>query len=100
MKLQEYKGLVATVCTSGDVKPQYAQAREDMRAWNIEHGFTNVEYRTFPAALVESGRDEIMTHALKEEYEWVLQIDADAGPFPNNTLMRLLHTAYEAFPHV
>lgn len=97
-KLQAMRGLVATCVTTGTVDPDYAQAREDMRAWNIEHGYRAVEYRTFHCVLVESGRDGVVSHALEQGYDWVLQIDADAAPFTPDALQRLLVRAYVDIP--
>lgn len=80
------------------VDEQYASAHEEMRAWNIENGFVQVEYQRFPCVLVENGRDEVAMHALREKYDWVLQIDADAAPFPADALAKLLNRAYVDAP--
>jgi hypothetical protein len=89
-EINKTRGLVATV-TSGDVKPQYAQSLSDMRAYNITNGITNVEYKTFYATLVERGRDDAVMHAIKNNYDWLLQIDADAV-VPAQTLAMLFDT--------
>lgn len=96
--LRQLRGLVATVVTTGTVEPEFAACHEELRFYNVDNGFTNVEYRKFPAALVEIGRDEVAMHALREGYDWVLQIDADAAPFPNDALVRLLRRAYVDHP--
>lgn len=93
-ELKQLRGLVATVCLSGSVDPDFAMALSSMRAYNIEQGFSNVEYLTQNAVLVESGRDAVVQHALQQDYDWVLQIDADAAPFAPQSLHRLLEAAY------
>jgi hypothetical protein len=57
-----------------------------------------MEYRFFDAKLVERGRDAACAHALKHNYAWILQIDADAT-FPPTTLVQLLQTAFVTHPH-
>lgn len=101
-KLNELRGLVATVCTS-DIKPQFAQCMSNMRDWNTRNGFLQVEYKHITATLVESGRDAAVRHMLspspgEASYDWLLQIDADAT-FPQDTLARLLQIAYVTHPH-
>jgi hypothetical protein len=96
--LRDLRGLVATCVGLGGVDEQYASAHEEMRAFNIQEGFVNVEYRRFPCTLVESGRDEVALHALREGYDWVLQIDGDAAPFPAASLIRLLERAFVDAP--
>ena len=103
-ELTDLRGCVGTVCTSGSIMPEFAASREDMRAWNIEHGFTNVEYLTENAVLVEHGRDALCQHALtpnpasgEPPYDWLLQVDADAI-FPPDALARILHTAFITHP--
>lgn len=98
LDLRELRGLVATVVLTGSVTPEYAECREELRAFNMKHGFENVEYRTFQAQLVEQGRDNAVQHALNEDYAYLLQIDADAT-FAPDTLLQLLRTAYGAVPH-
>jgi hypothetical protein len=95
--LKTLRGLVGTVCTSGAVMPEFASAREEMRAWNISNGFTSVEYVTENAVLVEHGRDALAAHALAEKYDFMLQVDADAI-FPPDALARILHTAFIRVP--
>lgn len=90
--------MVATCVGIGGVDADYAAAREEMRAYNIQNGFTNVEYSTFSCVLVESGRDAIAMHALQQNYDYVLQIDADAAPFPPNALVHLLRRAFVDLP--
>jgi hypothetical protein len=97
-QIRGLRGLVATCVTTGTVDPDYASAREEMRAWNIEHGLTNVEYRTFNCVLVEAGRDAVVAHTLAEGYDYVLQIDADAAPFPPSALAQLLARAFVQYP--
>lgn len=95
--LRSLRGLVGTVCTSGSIMPEFAAAREEMRAWNIEHGLTSVEYVTENAVLVEHGRDALAAHALAQKYDFMLQVDADAI-FPPDALARILHTAFVKVP--
>ena len=93
-------GLIATVVTQGSVMPQFMEAHSDLRSYNDRNGLLKVEYKQFPAVLVEAGRDSVVQHMLKEKYEWVLQIDADAAPFPQNALERMLQLAFNEMPHV
>ena len=97
-QLRTLRGLVATCVTTGAIDPDFAAAREELRAFNIEHNFRNVEYRTFNCVLVEAGRDEVAAHAMAQNYDWVLQIDADAAPFAPDAVVRLLHRAYIELP--
>jgi len=99
-KLQELRGVVATVVTTGDVKPQYAAALSNMRDFNSRNGFVNVEYKTFDAKLVEAGRDEVCQHAIDNNYPWLLMIDADAAAFPHDALVRLLHRSFIEAPQI
>jgi hypothetical protein len=96
--LTQFKGLVSTIVLSGTVHEEFAMCRENMRAFNIEQGFTRVEYRNFNAVLVEHGRDEALQHAVNERYDWCLQIDADAT-FPPDALARILQTAFVTVPN-
>ena len=89
-ELRETKGLVATVCLSGVVDPDFAAHLSDMRAFNQSQDLNQIEYKTFHAVLVEAGRDQVVAHALQQGYDWVLQIDADAAPFSPQSLLRML----------
>ena len=96
--LKALRGLVATVCTSSLVKPQYATALSNLRSYNDRNGWHGVEYKIFPATLVESARDEIVAHAITHKYDWILQIDADAAPFAADSLPRMLQNIYVNCP--
>ena len=96
-ELKELRGLVATVVTSGFVDDLYASCHEEMRVHNEKAGLSAVEYRRFPAALVEQGRDSALEHALNEGYDYCVQIDADAT-FPPDSVARILTTAFQNFP--
>jgi hypothetical protein len=96
--LQSKAGLVATVVISGSVDDMYATAHEEMRCFNIKNGFENVEYRRESAILVEPGRDRVVEHALNQNYDWVLQIDADMV-FPADAMLRLLTHHYINIPN-
>lgn len=96
-------GLVATCCTTGAVMPAFADAKSDLRSFNDRNGLHKVEYKTFYAQLVEEGRDAVVRHMLAAAggaYQWVLQIDADAAPFPPDALARMLNTAFVNMPHI
>lgn len=96
-------GLVATCCTSGTVMPQFATALSNMRSFNDRNGLHKVEYQTFYASLVEEGRDSAVRHMLSVDggaYQWLLQIDADAAPFPADALARMLTTMFVNIPHI
>ena len=96
-KLRSYKGMVATVVL-GQVEESFSHALSNMRSWCDRNGFHAIEWRNYPAALVEVGRDEVISHALKESYSWVLQLDADAAPFPADMVAQMLWTAFIARP--
>lgn len=98
VQLQATKGLVATVCTTGFVMPEYAANFMELRSYNETHGFRGIEYQTFNALFVEAGRDAAVEHAIKEGYDWILQIDADAAPFHPDSLIKLLTTAFVTHP--
>lgn len=97
-QLKALRGMVATVCTTGTVEPSFSEHMTEMRAHAERSGFHSVEWRIVEAKLVESGRDEACAHALSEGYEWIMQIDADAAPFPPNALQVLLQNAYVDIP--
>ena len=102
IQLTGLRGLVATVCTTGSIRPQFSQCLSNMRDWNTRNGFQQVEYRYFHAVLVEAGRDNAVKHMLQpspgeQSYDWMLQIDADAT-FPQDTLAKLLNTVYVTRP--
>ena len=100
LELKDTKGLVATVVLGGSVKPQFHAALSNMRDFNTRQGYTNIEYRQFPAVLVESGRDQVVAHAMNEKYDWIMQLDADAAQFPQDSLMRMLKTIYVDEPQI
>ncbi len=97
--LRTLPGLVATCITGAIVAPEFSDALAELRSYNDRNGIHKVEYKKFYAALVEEGRDNAVRHMLKEKYAWVLQIDADAGFFPADSVMRMLTTLYHAMPH-
>lgn len=96
--IRETSGLVATVCTTGFVQPEYSINFSNLRSYNDRNDLHKVEYRIFDAKLVEEGRDQVCLHALRNDYDWVLQIDADAAPFPADSLERMLRTAFARRP--
>ena len=96
-KLRALKGSVSTVVL-GQVEESFSHALSNMRDWNTRNGFLSVEYVNVPAALVEVGRDTVIEHALHERYDYALQIDADAAPFPQDLLAQMLWTAFVARP--
>lgn len=96
-RLRASRGLIATVNTTGLVEAQTADCLLRLALHNAAHGFTQIEYATFPAALVESGRDAVCQHALKEGYEWLLMIDGDAT-FQPEAFLRLLNVAFLTHP--
>lgn len=98
-RLQALPGVVATVITTGAEDPHFGQALSDMRSFNDRNGWHRVEYIKIHCPFVETGRDEVVEHALKQRYAWLLMIDADAAPFAPESLARILHTAFVAAPH-
>lgn len=95
--LKELKGLVATINLTGSVMVDTMHSAMEMRAFNIENGFKNIEYQEIGAQLVEAGRDAACRHALKEGYDWVLQYDGDAV-FGPDAVVALLKTAFQTVP--
>ena len=91
--------LVATVVISGSVTEEYATSHEEMRVANEKNGFSNVEYVKQTAVLVEAGRQSVVEHALKQNYDAILQIDADMAGFPSDTMVRLLSRLFIELPH-
>jgi len=96
-ELKELRGLIATVVVR-DVKQQYSAAFSNLRSYNDRNGWHAVEYKIFPGVLVEAARDEVVAHAIQNKYDWIFQIDADAAPFPANSLPRMLNNAYVNYP--
>lgn len=94
------RGLVATVVISGHVDQQYAHQLSNMRSWCDRNGLHAVEWRNFDAKFVEAGRDDAVKHALAEGYDWLLQVDADAAPFPPDVLARLLTILFVEQPQL
>jgi hypothetical protein len=99
-QLRKSKGLVATVCTTGTVLPEYAHNFMELRSFNETNDFRGIEYVTFNAVFVEAGRDAACEHAVNQGYDWLLQIDADAAPFKADSLIKLLETAYVTHPYL
>jgi len=97
-ELRALPGLVATTITSGIVQPEYAQALSDLRSVNDRAGFWAIEYRPFYALFVAIGRDAICAHALKHDYKWILMVDADAAPFPEESLLHMLRLGFIDIP--
>lgn len=97
-KLRALRGVVATVVTTGFVEEHFSAHFMEMRSWCDRNGFHNVEWLHVPAVLVESGRDSVVQHALQQSYDYFVQIDADAAPFPADTLLALLMGAYYRQP--
>lgn len=96
--IRSTRGLVATISLTGSVTYQFSQCFSEMRSYNetkLEH--RSIEYRQQPGVLVEAARDEVVAHALQQNYDWILQIDADAT-FPPTTLHQLLKDAYVREP--
>jgi len=98
-QLSDTHGMVATVVIAGHVDDIYAAAHEEMRVHNEREGFTKIEYRRWPATLVENGRDAAVKHALAHNYDWILQIDADMAPFPPDACLRLLNHSFGLLSH-
>lgn len=96
--LSKLRGLVASCVGMNGIDSDFASSHEELRCYNIANGFANVEYKRFSCILIESGRDECAAHALRENYDYVLQIDADASPFPADSLVRLLQRAFCDLP--
>ena len=98
LDLQKLPGLIANVCLTGLVTQEFGANLRELRSWNDRNGFHKVEYVDFDAKLVEAGRDAAVSHALANGYAWLLQIDADAAPFPPNSLAVLLQDAFVDYP--
>ena len=98
MDLNSLRGLIATVVLGGDVKDRFAHSLSNMRDFNSRQGYTAIEYKSFHAVLVEAGRDAVVQHAISNKYDWILQIDADAGPFAEDALIKMLKTIYHNLP--
>lgn len=96
--LRSLKGLIGTCVGMAGIEPDYASCHEEMRVYHVKQGFEKIEYLRFPTVLVEAGRDEVAMHALRNGYDWVLQIDADAAPFPPDACIRLLQRAFVEYP--
>lgn len=95
--LRNLRGLVGTCVGMGGIDSSFSESLLHMALHNQSQGFTGVEYKQFHCVLVESGRDEVAMHAIKQGYDWILQIDADAT-FPPDALIRLLSRAFVEYP--
>lgn len=98
--IADLAGLVTSIVTSGHVQEEFSIQFSNLRDYNTRNGLTSVEYRQQPAKLVEAGRDAVCRHALENDYEWILMIDADAAPFPRDSLERMLTTAFVKQPRI
>ena len=96
-KIKELRGLVATVVTGPMVAPDYARFLSNMRDFNTRAGL-QVEYRQFSGVFVSMGRELAAKHALKEDYDFMLMVDADAAPFPPFALAHLLRDLFIRLP--
>ena len=94
--LRSLRGLVSTANLTGTVHGQTSDCTLRLALCNAEHGL-QVEYTVEPCQLVEAGRDAICAHALRENYDYLLMYDGDAV-FPQDALLRLLHTAFITHP--
>lgn len=95
--VKELRGVVASVVLTGTVMEEFSTCWTEARAYCIEHGFRAIEWRHFPAQLVEAGRDSVCAHALQQRYEWLLMVDADAT-FPADLVPKMLETAFVTHP--
>lgn len=77
-ELKNLRGLVATVVLTGSVMEEFAACLMEARAHCITNGYTSIEWLTFPAQLVEAGRDTVLEHARDQNYDFAILIDADA----------------------
>lgn len=94
--LTSLRGLCATANLTGTVMGPTADCTLRLALYNASLGL-QIEYQTFPCQLVESGRDAICAHALRENYDYLLMYDGDAT-FSEDALARLLHTAFVTHP--
>jgi len=106
LDLRSLRGLVATVVLTGSVDEHYAQSLSNVRSWCDRNGFHNIEWANFQAQLVEAGRDAVCHHALdpsgdgsENAYDWIIQIDADAAPIPEDVVAALLYDGFVQVPH-
>lgn len=97
MNIADLRGVAASVVLTGTVTEEFSKCWMEMRAYCIENGLKNIEWIYQQAPFVEFGRDQVCTHALNENYDFVLMADADAT-FPPNALHALLKTAFEEVP--
>lgn len=99
-RILKLRGMVSTVCTTGQVQIDTAWAIRALNDWNVKHGLVLVEYVPAEAKLVESGRDALCEHALKNAYDYLLMIDGDAAPFAEHALARMLQLTFEIEPSI
>lgn len=96
--IADLKGYVAAISLTGSITPAFARCFMEMRSYMERNGMTKIEYEPGKYGLhLESARDDVCLHALKQGYDWVLQVDADAT-FPPETLHRLLEQAFVNYP--
>ena len=94
----DLKGYVVALSLTGSVTPQFSRCFMEMRSYMELNGMRNIEYDPGKYGLhVEAARDDVAAHALKQNYDWILQVDADAT-FPPDTLHRLLEHAFIHHP--
>ena len=91
--IRDLRGLVATVNLTGLVTSETQDSLLKLALHNASTGFTNIEYLTFQAQLVEAGRDAVLEHMLRNRYDFALMFDGDAL-FPPDALVKLLQTAF------
>ena len=97
-KLQDLNFLHATTVTSGFTDENYYEYHRELARFNDSHGFTNVEYRTFRSPFVESCRDSACEHALQQNYDALMFVDADMVGYPPHAMVALVEDAYVKIP--
>jgi hypothetical protein len=96
--IRELRGLVATVNLTGLIEAETAEALSHIRSHCDRAGWPAIEYRTFYAVLVEAGRDMVVQHALDHNYDWLIMIDGDAAPIPEQLVPYLVNKIFVEYP--
>lgn len=98
LDIRELTGYICTVNLTGQVESAYADSILLAMQHCEREGFKKLEWGTQNAMLVESGRDEAVHHALRNNYDYIVQIDGDAAPLPVDVVPRLVYDAFIAKP--
>ena len=88
---------MVVVTTHGALQQETVQGLWDLRSFTEKNGVPNISWRMIPGTLVDKARNEAVRAMLRENCQWLLQVDADMT-FQPDALLKLLQVAYASHP--